>query len=91
VTLPTCTCGGTLRPPLKLQKGALCAVPDVTDAEEEEANARADAAILRCDRCWTRIVLHTNDRPARYAGTGKRHPKPSLEVFDVTPQKEPTK
>jgi hypothetical protein len=89
VTLPACTCGGTLRPPLRLhttQKGALCAVPDVTEEEEATANAHADAAILRCDRCWATVVL-TAERPARY----RTRRTPDQSVFDVTPQKEPSK
>lgn len=60
-------CGGTFR-----------VAPDVTQAEEEEANRYAPAAILCCDKCGNRAVFESANRhPNAHAAR-----VPSQSVFD---------
>ncbi len=97
VTFPRCQCGGEPAPPLRVVFDSFAgkkptrlewrarAVPAVTEAEEAEANAYEDAAIVQCRSCSTRIVLHA-ERPERYRGN---KPIPDQSVFEVsTPQGE---
>ena len=90
---PPCACGGELAPPLRARFVSFVdrenaagpnlvneyePAPDVTEAEEEAANATEDAAIVRCRACGVRLVLHSDTRPDRY----RRHTTPDQSVFE---------